>query len=61
MKEHFDIPEVEIPTSFKCIGKLSAIGLVLNIVSIERFPSAKHLASYFGIHSVYKENGDGSW
>jgi len=61
MKKHCDIPEVEILTSFKSIGKLSAIGLVLNIVSIERFPSAKHLASYFGIHPVYKESGDGSW
>jgi len=37
----------------------AAIGLVLNIVSIDRFLSAKHLASYFGVHPVYKISGDG--
>jgi len=58
MIEHCDLPEIEILTSFKSIGKYSAIGLLLNIVSIERFPSAKHLASYFGLHPVYKDSGD---
>ena len=54
-----DLPEVKLLQSFKGIGVYSAIGLVLNIVSIDRFPSAKHLASYFGVHPVYKISGDG--
>ncbi len=58
--KHCDLPEIKILTSFKSIGKYSAIGLLLNIVSIERFPSAKHLASYFGLHPVYKDSGDTS-
>ena len=53
-----DLPEVKLLTTFKGIGVHSAIGLVLNIISIERFPSAKHLASYFGIHPVFIESGD---
>lgn len=54
-----DLPEVKLLRSFIGIGVYSAIGLVLNIVSIDRFPSAKHLASYFGVHPVYKISGDG--
>lgn len=54
------IPEVEILTSFNGIGEHSAIGLMLEIQSIERFPSAKKLASFFGIHPVFKSSGDGS-
>ncbi len=61
LEKHCDIPEVNILTSFKGIGTLSAVGLSLNIVTIERFPTVKHLASYFGLHPVYKESGDGMW
>jgi len=59
MIAHCDLPEVDLLQSFTGIGIYSAIGLVLNIVSIDRFPSAKHLASYFGVHPVYKISGDG--
>lgn len=60
MTSNCNLPEVELLTSMKGIGIYSAVGLVLNIISVERFPSAKHLASYFGIHPVYKESGDKS-
>jgi hypothetical protein len=60
MTTHCDLPEVKLLESFKGIGTYSAIGLVLNIVSVDRFPSAKHLASYFGVHPVYKISGDGT-
>ncbi len=54
------LPEVDLLQSFTGIGIYSVIGLVLNVVSVDRFPSAKHLASYFGVHPVYKTSGDGS-
>lgn len=54
------LPEVDLLQSFTGIGIYSAIGLVLNVVSVDRFPSAKNLASYFGVHPVYKTSGDGS-
>jgi transposase len=60
MITHCDLPEVDLLQSFSGIGIYSAIGLVINIVSIDRFPSAKHLASYFGVHPVYKISGDGT-
>lgn len=60
MIERCHLPEVDLLQSFTGIGIYSAIGLVLNIVSVDRFPSAKHLASYFGVHPVYKISGDGS-
>ena len=60
LKINCDLPEIKLLNSFKGIGIISAIGLVININSIERFPSAKHLASYFGIHPVYRQSGDGT-
>lgn len=53
------IPEVDIIKSFKGIGTYSAVGLMIEIVSVERFSSVKKLASFFGIHPVYKQSGDG--
>ncbi|NOY78864.1 MAG: IS110 family transposase [Calditrichaeota bacterium] len=58
MTQHCQLPQVQLLTSFKGIGIYSAVGLMLNIISVERFPSAKNLASYFGLHPVYKRSGD---
>ncbi|HRQ55709.1 MAG: IS110 family transposase [Ignavibacteriaceae bacterium] len=53
------LPEVELLKSFNGIGTYSAVGLMLEIRAIQRFPSAKKLASFFGLHPVYKISGDG--
>jgi transposase len=53
--------EIAILTSFKGIGIFSAVGLLLNILDIQRFPTVKHLASYFGLHPEIKLSGDGVW
>lgn len=53
--------QIELLLTFKGIGVYSAVGLLLNIVDIHRFSTAKHLAAYFGIHPVYKKSGDGAW
>jgi transposase len=55
------LPEVSLLCSFKGIQWFSAVGLLINIVSIARFPTVKHMVSYFGLHPVYKQSGDGSW
>jgi transposase len=55
------LPEVKLLMSFNSIGIVSAVGLVIEIGAIERFKSVKHLASYFGLHPVYKNSGDGIW
>jgi len=61
LKRNFTLPEVELLCSFTGIGWYSAIGLLIHIVSVTRFPTVKHLASYFGLHPVYRKSGDGSW
>ena len=57
--KHCPLPEIDLLKSFKSIGDFSAIGLLIQIGSIKRFPTVKHLSSFFGIHPVFKTSGDG--
>jgi transposase len=57
--ENCKLSEVELLTSFPGIAKPSAISMILEIGVIERFLSVKKLASFLGLHPVYKESGDG--
>ena len=59
MAQACSLPEVELLKTFPGISDASAIGLILEIQTVKRFASAKKLASYFGIHPVYKVSGDG--
>ena len=52
---------VALLCSFKCISTYSAVGLLVYIGNINRFSSAKKLASYFGVHPIFKQSGDGIW
>lgn len=58
--KEYSLPEVDLLKTFTGIGNLSAIGLLLEIQSVERFSSVKKLASFFGLHPIYKTSGDGS-
>ncbi len=60
MIKECSIPEVDILKTFTGINDSSAIGLILEIQAIERFKTVKKLASFFGIHPIYKTSGDGS-
>lgn len=53
------LPELEILKTFKAIGDTSAIGLLLEIGAVQRFATAKKLASFFGLHPKFKTSGDG--
>ena len=59
IKEQCAIPEIDIIASFKGMGDFSAVGLMMEIQNITGFSSAKKLASYFGLHPIYKISGDG--
>jgi len=61
LTETCSIPEVQLLKTFPGISDISAIGLILEIGSVERFATAKKLASFFGLHPRYKQSGDGSW
>ncbi len=51
-------PEIEILKSFKGIDTTSAIGLLLEIETVERFPRVKGISCYFGLHPKFKQSGD---
>lgn len=51
-------PEIELLKSFKGISTISAIGLMLEIQTIERFPTVKGFSCYFGLHPKFKKSGD---
>lgn len=51
-------PEVELLKSMKGIGAFSAASIMIQIEDIARFPTAKHLAGYFGLYPTIKESGD---
>jgi transposase len=51
-------PEVTLLTNIIGIGDYSAAAIMIDIENIKRFPTPKHLVSYFGIHPELKESGD---
>lgn len=51
--------DIALLKSYGSIGEYSAVGLLLEIQSAERFPSAKKIASFYGVHPAFKESGDG--
>ena len=54
------IAEIELLRSFNGISMFSAVGLMLEIQSVTRFPTVKKLAAHFGLHPEVKISGDGS-
>ncbi len=58
--KHHPFPEIDLLKSIKAIGNFSAIGLLIEIGSVKRFPTVKKLASFFGVHPVFKSSGDGT-
>ena len=59
MSENCKLPEVDLLKSFIGISDSSAIGLIIEIQTVKRFVNVKNLASFFGVHPVYKISGDG--
>jgi transposase len=60
MAQHCPMDEINLLKTFIGISDYSAIGLMLEIQSVHRFPAVKKLASFFGLHPVFKLSGDGS-
>ena len=58
LAKNFSTPEAELLDRIPGVGIDSAIGMMIEIENIERFPSVKKIASYFGLHPVFKESGD---
>lgn len=58
MKDNEDIKLVD---SIPGIGLNSAVPLVLEIETVNRFEACKQLVSNFGVHPTFKQSGDGTW
>jgi transposase len=59
-KEAHKDHEIQLLCSFMGIGAYSAVGILIEIEDINRFPSSKKMCSYFGLHPIYKKSGDGT-
>ena len=60
MAAQCNMPEIRLLKTFIGIGDTLAIGLMIEIENIVRFKTVKKLASYWGVHPMYKISGDGS-
>lgn len=58
-KKAGDVSNVAILCTFMGIGVYSAVGLLIEIEDICRFDSSKKMCSFFGVHPVFKQSGDG--
>ncbi len=59
--DNCNLPELKILKSFIGIGDYSAVGLMINISSVDKFESTKKLSSFFGLHPIWKQSGDGTY
>ena len=60
MAANCNLPQIKLLKTFVGIGDTLAIGLMIEIQNIARFKNVKKLASFWGVHPVYKISGDGS-
>jgi transposase len=56
-----DSEEVILLSSIVGIGVDSAVAIALEAEDVDRFESAKKMASYFGVHPTFKQSGDKTW
>lgn len=58
---HDQTEEVILLESIPGLGVSSAVAIVLETEDINRFKTAKKLASFFGVHPTFKQSGDEVW
>lgn len=61
IKQYKGHDQVKLLCTIKGIGPNTAIGMLLEIEDINRFETSKQLSSFFGVHPVFKQSGDGNW
>ena len=58
--DNYENDQLELFDPLKGIGIYTAIGALIEIEDVTRFVSASKMSSYFGVHPVFKQSGDGS-
>jgi len=56
-----DSKEAQLPTTIPGIGKLTAVALVAELCSTERFPNVERLCSYAGLIPTVHQSGETSY
>jgi transposase len=57
-----DVPEIALLTTAESVGPMSAIGLFIELGGcVAAFPRVKKLSSFWGIHPLLKDSGDGTF
>lgn len=59
--DNCQLPEIQMLKSFKGIGDYSSVGLLIELYPVENFSNTKKIASFFGLHPIWKQSGDGQW
>jgi len=59
IEQQTQLPEVDLLKSFDSIGTVSALGLLIEMGSLERFANVKKFAAFWGLHPKFKSSGDG--
>ncbi len=58
--EFVNVPEINLLTSIGAVGIMSAVGLCIEMGGcIANYPRTKELSSFWGVHPIIKESGDG--
>lgn len=59
--DNCNLPELSLLKSFIGIGDYSAVGLIINISSVNNYETTKKLSSFFGLHPIWRQSGDGTY
>lgn len=59
LENNYTSAAVELLSEIKGIGLYTAIGASMEIEDVNRFDGAQKMASFFGVHPVFKKSGDG--
>lgn len=60
LSKNYTSEQVELIKGIKGIGIYSAIGIMMEIEAVNRFADAARMCSYFGLHPMFKQSGDGT-
>lgn len=53
--------DVKLLCTIKGIAEWSAVGILVHLGDISQFEDSHQIASFFGVHPIFKQSGDGKW
>lgn len=53
--------DVKLLCTIKGVAEWSAVGILVHLGDISQFEDSHQIASFFGVHPIFKQSGDGKW